>query len=365
MMGLLFLGGGYSFSEYLSTVKFCISCHEMEQTVYQEYRKSPHFTNASGMRVTCADCHIPKAWGPKLVRKIEAGKELLHHFRGTIDTPEKFEDKRLELAKKVWASMEANDSRECRHCHSVANMVFNEHKKQDAAKRMEKALKEGKTCIHCHKSIAHKLPDMAAGYKALFKELEAFSKKEGARADKLYALKMKALFLSKDDVDPSGKGQGRLLPATELSVLDRSGDRLKVRIDGWQQDGVAPLICALQGKRIFSATLKKKAQKGVKVLKTMVDPDTDLTWHQVSFTCWVSKDGLISDQEKLWDYGAEMHGACCSRCHPATPANHFLANQWLGSLKAMARNVNFDKTEYRFFLKYLQFHAKDTGGAQH
>lgn len=365
IVGIVLLGGFYTFNEYQNTLGFCISCHEMEQTVYQEYKQSVHYTNPTGVRTTCSDCHVPRAWGPKLIRKIEAGRELLHHFLGTVDTPEKFEAKRLELAKRVWTSMEANDSRECRHCHSIDAMIFNKHKDKEAAKRMEKALKEGQTCINCHKSTAHKLPDMAAGYKALFEELEALSKKEGAKADKLFTLKMKALFLAKDDVEPSGNGQGRLLPATELSVLERSGDRLKVRIDGWQQDGVTPLIYALQGKRIFSATLKKEAQPKVEVLKTMVDPDTDLTWHEVGFTCWVSKDDLISDQEKLWNYGAEMHSASCSACHSATPANHFLANQWMGSLKAMTRNVNFDKREYRFFLKYLQFHAKDTGGAQH
>ena len=365
LAGVILLGGLYTINGYQNTLEFCISCHEMEQTVYQEFKESAHYINAAGVRLSCAECHVPRAWGPKLVRKIEAGKELLHHFLGTIDTKEKFEAKRLEMAKKVWARMEANNSRQCRFCHSFEAMTFNKHKNKEAARRMEKALKEGQTCINCHKSTAHKLPDMAAGYKASFRELEALSNKEGAKADKLYTLTMKALFLTKDDVQQSAKGQGRLLPATELSVLERSGDRLKVRIDGWQQDGAAPLIYALQGKRIFSATLKKKAQPGVKMLKTMVDPDTDLTWHKVAFTCWISKDGLVSDQEKLWDYGAEMLSASCSSCHSATPANHFLANQWMGNLKAMARNVNFDKREYRFFLKYLQFHAKDTGGAKH
>jgi trimethylamine-N-oxide reductase cytochrome c-type subunit TorC len=60
-----------------------------------------------------------------------------------------------------------------------------------------------------------------------------------------------------------------------------------------------------------------------------------------------------------------MHSACCSACHSATPANHFLANQWMGTLKTMSRNTNLDKGEYRFLLKYLQFHAKDTGGGHH
>ena len=42
---------------------------------------------------------MPKEWGPKMVRKIQASNELLHKALGTIDTPEKFEAKRAELAQ--------------------------------------------------------------------------------------------------------------------------------------------------------------------------------------------------------------------------------------------------------------------------
>jgi hypothetical protein len=45
-----------------------------------------------------------------------------HYITGSIDTKEKFEAKRYELAKRVWTYMKANDSRECRHCHTTAKM---------------------------------------------------------------------------------------------------------------------------------------------------------------------------------------------------------------------------------------------------
>lgn len=155
--GIIFWGGFNTAMEYTNTMEFCISCHEMRSTVYEEYKKSTHFKNASGVGAICSDCHVPKAWTPKLIRKIQATNELYHKAMGTISTPEKFEAKRLELAERVWASMKANDSRECRNCHSYENMDFHKQSRRSAEK-MQEGIKDGKTCIECHKGIAHKLP---------------------------------------------------------------------------------------------------------------------------------------------------------------------------------------------------------------
>lgn len=130
----------------------------MRDTVYEEYKTSVHYNNPSGVRAICSDCHVPRPWTAKLVRKIKASNELFHKIAGTIDTPEKFEVKRLELAEHVWAEMTANDSRECRNCHDYGAMHF-EKQGRRAAEKMQEAVAEGKTCIACHKFIAHKKPD--------------------------------------------------------------------------------------------------------------------------------------------------------------------------------------------------------------
>ena len=160
LFGVLFWGGFHTVVEKTNSLEFCISCHEMEQTVYQEYKKSIHYTNASGVRATCSDCHVPKAWLPKMIRKIQASNELFHKVMGTIDTPEKFEAHRLELAEHVWATMEKTDSRECRNCHAFEYMDFHEQRRRSAEK-MQKVINEktGETCIDCHKGIAHNLPE--------------------------------------------------------------------------------------------------------------------------------------------------------------------------------------------------------------
>lgn len=156
--GLVFWGGFNTGMEATNTLGFCTSCHEMRDTVFQEYKETIHYRNRSGVRAICSDCHVPKDWVHKFVRKIQASQELYTKFvTGSIDTPEKFESKRMELAQHVWATMKASDSRECRNCHSWEAM--DPHKQQARARtKMEQAQKEGKTCIDCHKGIAHLLP---------------------------------------------------------------------------------------------------------------------------------------------------------------------------------------------------------------
>lgn len=157
-IGGVLLWGAFNWSmELTNTEAFCVSCHEMRETVYKELKETVHYTNRTGVRAICSDCHVPKDWIYKVKRKIGATNELYHKVMGTIDTPEKFEAQRLALAQHVWATMKASDSRECRNCHTMASMDLD--KQVRPAQRMHKAaVEKGQTCIECHQGIAHKLP---------------------------------------------------------------------------------------------------------------------------------------------------------------------------------------------------------------
>lgn len=158
VIGVLFWGGFHTAVEWTNREAFCISCHEMRDNVYKEYANNTiHYTNRTGVRAVCADCHVPREWGPKMLRKIQATRELWGKFTGTVDTREKFEAKRLQLAEREWARMKANDSLECRNCHSHASMKV-DVQKQRARRQHELAQKNNETCIDCHKGIAHQKP---------------------------------------------------------------------------------------------------------------------------------------------------------------------------------------------------------------
>jgi cytochrome c-type protein NapC len=156
-LGVIFWGGFNTVLEWTNREAFCISCHEMKNNVYVEYRNTVHFQNRTGVRATCPDCHVPREWVPKIIRKVQASNELLHKALGSIDTPEKFNAKRLELAGHEWARMKANDSQECRNCHHFDSMDYAEQNRRSAAKHQE-AVNQGQTCIDCHKGVAHTLP---------------------------------------------------------------------------------------------------------------------------------------------------------------------------------------------------------------
>ena len=157
LSGILFWGGFNTAMEVTNTESFCTTCHEMRDYVFQEYKNTIHYNNRTGVRATCPDCHVPKNWVYKVIRKIQASNELLHKALGSINTKEKFEAKRWQLANNVWASMRKTDSRECRNCHDYEYMDFVMQSRRVAPVH-EQGFTDGSTCIDCHKGIAHQLP---------------------------------------------------------------------------------------------------------------------------------------------------------------------------------------------------------------
>ncbi|HXE39495.1 MAG TPA: NapC/NirT family cytochrome c [Azonexus sp.] len=154
--GLLVVGGKISL-DHTNTIEFCTSCHEMRDNNYEEYKGTIHARNRTGVKATCSDCHVPHEFVDTMIRKVKAANDVFQHLVGTIETREKFEDHRLELAKRVWLRMKETDSRECRHCHDTAAMDP-EKQGKTAQKQHQKLAGGQRTCIDCHFGIAHHEP---------------------------------------------------------------------------------------------------------------------------------------------------------------------------------------------------------------
>jgi cytochrome c-type protein NapC len=157
LAGIVFWGGFNWALEATNKEEFCISCHEMRDNVYQEYKETIHYSNRTGVRAICSDCHVPKDWRHKIMRKLQASHEIWGKLTGYVDTPEEFEAHRMEMATSEWKRMKSRDSIECRNCHSFTAMVAKKQR-PSAQKKHAEAQKQGKTCIDCHKGIAHLLP---------------------------------------------------------------------------------------------------------------------------------------------------------------------------------------------------------------
>jgi len=91
---------------------------------------------------------------------MQASKEVWGKIFGKIDTRQKFLNTRLELAEHEWARLKANNSLECRNCHSAAAMNLSKQTTRAADIHSRFLLSGERTCLDCHKGIAHDLPDM-------------------------------------------------------------------------------------------------------------------------------------------------------------------------------------------------------------
>ncbi len=148
--GVIFWGGFNTALEFTNTGRFCISCHGMRDNSYEELKAAVHFSNRSGVRAACPDCHVPHNWTDKLARKMQASRELWETIFGTINSREKFQAQRRSLAEHEWVRLKANDSLECRNCHHFDYMDFTLQSTRAAEQHSTSLASGEKTCIDCH-----------------------------------------------------------------------------------------------------------------------------------------------------------------------------------------------------------------------
>ena len=178
----------------------------------------------------------------------------------------------------------------------------------------------------------------------------------------LYAVATKPMFLTRP-TSANGTAAGQLLPAAQVQVLATDGDWLQVTVDGWQQDGADASLVKLEGQRILVATLDPMAAAAVVRAQTVRDAATGLIWFQGSLTAWIARTDLNPSLPAVWTYTGALYNSSCGTCHALHPADAYLANQWIGNLKAMKRFTALDDGQYRLLLAYLQLHSKDAGPA--
>ena len=118
LLGVVLWGGFNTAMEATNTLSFCISCHEMHDNVYQEYKTSIHFSNPSGVQAACPDCHVPREWIPKIIRKIQTSNEVYHWLKGIAHHLPKTYTTRAEKPK--YNPEDAEDIMEiCAACHGI------------------------------------------------------------------------------------------------------------------------------------------------------------------------------------------------------------------------------------------------------
>jgi nitrate/TMAO reductase-like tetraheme cytochrome c subunit len=144
-----------------SSTEFCYGCHSHEAFIKPEYEASSHFVNKAGVRAGCSDCHLPHDnWFDLVWTKAVVSLDIIPELMGKLDTAEKYEQHRAEMAESVWRQFKDNDSKFCRSCHSFDAMDL-EGQGRSTARKHTRAQDDGQTCIECHFGIVHKEPENA------------------------------------------------------------------------------------------------------------------------------------------------------------------------------------------------------------
>ena len=328
--GIILWGGFNTFMEYTNSYEFCTSCHEMN-VVKGEYQQSVHAHNPSGVPAICSDCHVPKPWGAKLVRKIKASNELFHWALGTIDTPEKFEEQRLQLAQNVWRTMEATDSRECRNCHTNETMFTD--KQSATAQKMHKRLMSGEaTCINCHKGIAHNLPNMAK----IYGDREAAYQTEALDAQ----LAGSAVVIQPEvemTATPGGEDMlATVYGGTPVSVVKQEGDWVQVVSEGWDREEGSQIYIDFN-RAVILAKMNFDGMDRVEKIESRLEPEYELTWNRIKLTGWLPRSALGPSEEKFWAYVTGLYDLDCNLCHKTFPRDKWIMFDWRNNLKEMRR----------------------------
>ena len=353
VVGVVGWGGFNTVMEATNSLEFCISCHEMRSTVHEEYKASVHWANPSGVRAVCADCHVPKDWTHKVIRKVRASGELWAKLVGTIDTKEKFEVRRLDLARHEWARMRESDSRECRNCHSFEAMDFHKQRPK-SAEAMKTAAEKGYTCIDCHKGIAHRLPDLTARHREMARRMtdEAGTPMIG---DVVAAIAAAEVFAEA----AGGEVVARIAPGMPVRVLAQQGERIRIEATVWRREGTVRTVHAAFGRRITAATVVDGDRLEIEAGVARVEPERDEIWTEGRLRGWTGARGWVSDTAAIEAYAGEMYDANCSFCHALPKPETWDAEKWISQINAMRRMVALEENEISFLLGWLQRRAKD------
>lgn len=363
--GVIFWGGFNTALEHTNTEEFCVSCHTMRDNVYVELQETVHWKNTSGVRATCPDCHVPHEWTAKIARKMQASKEVFAQVFGDLDTPEKFEARRIELAKHEWDRFSSNKSLECKNCHNYDSMDF-ENMRPTARIQMKNAAERDQSCIDCHKGIAHNLPKDMDTSGGMIGELEALaSNTDYSEGKDVFSVRHLPVY---EDADMKVEA-GLLNPASSVKIVNEKGDMVQVEIAGWRKaKGFGRVIQEDFGLNIAVASLLKDAALSDEIVETFETKEDDLTglpWQRVNAKVWMKKEAMLGDVTPIWEKAQEAYTTNCSVCHTQPDEAHFTANGWPGMFDGMLAFVNFDKDSEALVLKYLQKHSSDFAEGHH
>ncbi len=197
--------------KYLTTDIYCgKACHVMEHP-YKELKKSKHWNMRSGVRTTCADCHVSGRLSFAMWDHIIDFTELWVWYTTDFSEKETFDWMRPSLAEKVRLEMLEDDSANCRRCH-IEEAIDPEKKR--GQKEHKEALEEGTTCIVCHYNLVHQKVEPSKRFLKRIDEIDVLNVKKGKTARRKKEAEKGALIEKLGEPDAK-QAQGRRDASTD------------------------------------------------------------------------------------------------------------------------------------------------------
>ncbi|HBM8279278.1 TPA: NapC/NirT family cytochrome c, partial [Escherichia coli] len=262
-----------------------------------------------------------------------------------IDSDDKFEAHRQEMAETVWKELKATDSATCRSCHSFDAMDI-ASQSESAQKMHNKAQKDSETCIDCHKGIAHFPPEIKMDDNAAH-ELESQAATSVTNGAHIYPFKTSHI--------------GELAtvnPGTDLTVVDASGKQPIVLLQGYQMQGSENTLYLAAGQRLALATLSEEGIKALTVNGEWQAVEYGNQWRQASLQGALT-DPALADRKPLWQYAEKLDDTYCAGCHAPIAADHYTVNAWPSIAKGMGARTSMSENELDILTRYFQYNAKD------
>lgn len=168
-----------------------------------------------------------------------------------------------------------------------------------------------------------------------------------------YASKVKSLYKEGDD-----KIVGRLLPTTEVEVLEQKGNKVLLRIKGYTQADSEVALYFAPNRRILNAGFSKNSGVAFNRIESFKESESKQEWALASVDLWSDNTDLVDKVEPLYQEAQELF-ANCSICHALHPPKEFNANAWPSVVKSMKSRVGLDSNQEYLLSQYLQKNAKD------
>lgn len=175
----------------------------------------------------------------------------------------------------------------------------------------------------------------------------------------MYTSSVKNLY---ENID-NNTAKGRLLPTSEITVLEKKDGKIKIQVQGYMKEDVSNAIYFNQKNRILIAGLTKENNFEIKTISTNKDEEGNV-WKKVELTAFTNDDNLTKDINSLYTEAEKIYKDSCSMCHQAHPIDEYTANQWPSIIKSMLSRTAMTKEQNYLVVQYLQKHAKDIQGEE-